>query len=191
MTTLLLVRHGATEWTLARRLQGHADVDLCDRGRQDVRALSPIVARWRPRSVVVSPLLRTRTTARLLCAPLAAPPDPVVDAAWIEHGLGEWEGLTPDAIGADYARWRAGEIVPPGAEPARAIRARVARAVGAAARLPGPVLVATHGGTIRAVLAACVGLEPSRIEPVAAPSLTVLDVAGDGSGRLRHLNVVP
>jgi len=201
MTTLLLVRHGATSWTHDRRLQGRTDIDLSDAGRRDVAALAPAVAAWAPRSLVVSPLLRTRSTAALLSGALGAAgqgvlPEPVVEQGWTEHGLGEWEGLTPAEIGDDYARWRAGEVIPPGGEPRDAIRARVAAAVRSTAALPGPTLVVTHGGTIRAVLAACVGLSAQRMEPVAAPSLTVLDVpvtgaAGSGGAgpRLRHLNI--
>ncbi|WP_253871495.1 histidine phosphatase family protein [Promicromonospora umidemergens] len=204
MTTLLLVRHGATSWTHDRRLQGRTDIDLSDIGRSDVAALGPAVAAWAPRSLVVSPLRRTRSTAELLSTALrdsgeAELPVPVVEAGWTEHGLGEWEGLTPHEIGDDYARWRAGALVPPGGEPRDDIRARVAAAVRSAAALPGPVLVVTHGGTIRAVLAACVGLTAERIEPVAPPSLTVLDVAdphasehgpsGVNGARLRHFNI--
>lgn len=198
-TTLLLVRHGATAWTRDRRLQGRTDIDLCDAGRADVAALGPAVAAWAPRSLVVSPLRRTRTTAALLADALrgagAPVPEPVIDEDWTEHGLGRWEGLTPSEIGADYGRWRAGQLTPPGGEPPSDIRARVTEAVRRAAARPGPVLVVTHGGTIRAALATCVGLEADRVEPVAAPSLTVLDVPVPSSvrptgfgGRLRHFN---
>ncbi|GAA3651505.1 histidine phosphatase family protein [Microbacterium marinilacus] len=198
-TTLLLVRHGATAWTHERRLQGRTDIDLSDAGRRDVVELGGAVVRWRPRSIVASPLLRARTTAGLLADALGAAgiaaPRPVVDEDWAEHGLGTWEGLTPEAVGADYARWRAGEIVPPGGETRRETRDRVGRAVRRAAALSGPVLVVTHGGTIRAALAGCIGLTADRIHPVAAPSLTVLDVPAAGAGdltggRLRQFNAV-
>ena len=203
VTTLLLVRHGATSWTHDRRLQGRADIDLSDTGRSDVAALGPVIAAWAPRSLMVSPLRRTRSTAALLSTALRGSGggellEPVIEGGWTEHGLGEWEGRTPPDIGDDYARWRAGEIVPPGGEPRDAIHARVTAAVASAAALPGPVLVVTHGGTIRAVLATCLGLTSERLEPVAPPSLTVLDVrtsaAGTGPGavggaRLRHFNI--
>lgn len=184
MTTLLLVRHGETEWNEGQRMQGRTDIDLSVRGRTGVTALAPRIAAWQPRTLIVSPLTRTRTTASLL-----SELEPIVDEAWIEHGLGEWEGFTPDAIGPDYARWRAGELVPPGGEPRTAIRERVTAAVHAAAGHPGPVLVVTHGGTIRCVLDCFLGLAPAQIRPVDAPSLTVLDVAADGAARLRQLNL--
>lgn len=291
MTTLLLVRHGETEWNRAQRMQGRTDIDLSAQGRADVTALGAIVAPWHPRTLIVSPLVRARTSAALLSAVLAggtsvggAPAggvvsggtsvggasaggvvsggtsvggtssggtsvggvvsggvsvggavsgetsggtsggtsgevspggvspggvvsggtsggvvsgavpsgglEPIVDDAWIEHGLGDWEGATPQAIGPAYERWRAGSLIPPGGESAASIRARVSGAVRAAAAHPGPVLVVTHGGTIRAVLDCFVGLGADRIHPVAPASLTVLDVEGERA-RLRQFNARP
>jgi broad specificity phosphatase PhoE len=165
-------------------MQGRTDIDLSEQGKADAAELASSVARWDPKTLIVSPLARARTTARLL-----TDLPPLVDDAWTEHSLGDWEGKTPDGIGADYARWRAGEIVPPGGEPVAEIRARVGAAVSRAVQHPGPVLVVTHGGTIRAVLASLVGLTPAQVGPVAAPSLTVLDVSGASSARLRQLNL--
>ncbi|MGV0743785.1 histidine phosphatase family protein [Mycolicibacterium sp. XJ870] len=186
MTTLLMVRHGATEWTESRRLQGRTDVDLSVQGRRDVCDLVPAVAAWQPRSVIASPLSRTRSTAELLAGAHRAE----YDIRWAEAGLGEWEGSTPELIGDDYQRWRAGALVPPAGERPEDVTARVAAAVLDAAALPGPVLVITHGGVIRSVLARFVGLRAARMVPVSAPSITALDVEPDGSARLRALNVV-
>lgn len=188
MTTLLLVRHGATAWTHERRLQGRTDVDLSDAGRRDVAALVPAVVPWAPRTVLVSPLARARSTAAILAAALPETVEHVVDERWAEHSLGEWEGRTPDEIGPDYALWRAGDLVPPGGEPVAATRARVTAAVQDAAAHPGPVLVVTHGGIVRAVLDTCLGLPSRRLVPAAAPSLTAVDVEPDGV-RLRAFNV--
>lgn len=210
MTTLLLVRHGETEWNRAKRMQGRTDIDLSEQGRADVTALGAIVAPWHPRTLIVSPLVRARTSAALLAAALSGAVssgrvspggalsgralsgelEPIVDDAWIEHGLGDWEGATPQAIGPAYERWRAGALIPPGGETAASIRARVSGAVRAAAAHPGPVLVVTHGGTIRAVLDCFVGLGADRIHPVAPASLTVVDVDGERA-RLRQFNARP
>jgi broad specificity phosphatase PhoE len=81
--------------------------------------------------------------------------------------------------------------VPPGAEQTATVSARVTAAVRDAAAMPGPVLIVTHGGTIRSVLANFVGLTTDHLEPVAAPSLTVLEVEPDRSARLRHYNLLP
>lgn len=185
MTALLMVRHGQTPWTAERRLQGRTDIDLSQAGRDETVRLRAVIDEWMPQAAVVSPLARTRSTVALL-----SDLDPVVDERWAEAGLGEWEGCTPDGLGPDYRRWRAGALVPPGGETLEDVRARVAAASVDAARRPGPVLVVTHGGVIRAALAHFIGLTADRIEPVAAPSLTVLDVTPDaGAARLVRFNV--
>jgi len=185
MTTLLFVRHGPTEWTGEKRLQGQTDIDLSVSGLAHTAALAPVIAEWRPRTVITSPLSRTVTTSGLL-----SELTPIVDERWAEASLGEWEGRRADEIGADYLRWRAGALVPPGGEDPVAVTQRVTAAVASAVQRPGPVLIVTHGGTIRSVLAHFVGLTAGRLEPVAAPSLTVLDVETDGTARLRHYNLL-
>ncbi|GMA32063.1 histidine phosphatase family protein [Litorihabitans aurantiacus] len=182
MTTLLLVRHAATPWTQERRLQGRTDVDLSDAGREQAAALRPIVDRWAPASVLSSPLARTLSTAALL-----SDVSPEIDERWMESGLGAWEGRLTSELGPDYLAWRAGRLLPPGGEDAATVTRRVRAAVADAACKPGPVLVVTHGGTIRAVLARYLGLAADRVEPVAAPSLTAIDVATTGA-RLRTFN---
>lgn len=185
MTTLLFVRHGPTEWTGEKRLQGRTDIDLSDSGRLSTAALAPVVEAWRPRTLIASPLSRTLSTAAMLTGMT-----PIVDERWVEAGLGDWEGRRAEEIGVDYALWRSGTLVPPGAEQPNDVSARVEAAVLDAAARPGPVLIVTHGGTIRSVLARFVGLATDRLEPVGAPSLTVLDVEPEGAARLRHYNLL-
>ena len=177
MTTLLLVRHGATDWNLAGRLQGATDVPLSDAGVAQATALRPLVAGWQPSAVVASPLSRAAETARLLEA------GPVV-------GLGAWEGMTSAELGDDARAWRRGELVPPGGEAPADARDRIVAALQDAAALGEVVLVVTHGGVVRAALEALVGLATRHIAPVAPASLTVLDVAG-AHARLRALGLVP
>jgi broad specificity phosphatase PhoE len=185
MTTLLFVRHGPTDWTGEKRMQGQTDIDLSATGRDSAASLAPLIATWKPRTLLTSPLSRTRSTASILSSL-----DPIVDDRWAEAGLGEWEGQRAEEIGPDYLRWRAGELLPPGAEDTAVVTARVRAAVQHAVAQPGPVLVVTHGGTIRSVLANYVGLTTDRLEPVGAPSLTVLDVEPNGAARLRHYNLL-
>ncbi|OZC58581.1 histidine phosphatase family protein [Rhodococcus sp. RS1C4] len=184
MTTLLLVRHGATMWTEDGRLQGRTDIDLSETGCREVRRMAAVVASWAPRTVIASPLARTRSTAELLGAREVR-----LDSRWAEAGLGEWEGRTPEEVGEDYHRWRAGSLVPPAGELPEHVTARTAAAVFDAVAQPGPVLVLTHGGVIRSVLDRFIGLPAARLVPVAAPSITALDIDADGPARLRAFNL--
>lgn len=185
MTTLLLVRHGATTWNLASRLQGRTDVPLSADGIRQARELRPLVAAWEPGGVISSPLRRAVQTAALLSDRPAAQDDRLV-----ETGLGQWEGRTAAELGADVPRWRRGELVPPGGETPDATWARLDSFLRDhhESAATSPVLVVTHGGVIRILLDRLIGLRPRHLEPLAPASLTVVDVE-PAPARLRQLNV--
>ena len=186
MTTLLLVRHGATDWNVQGRLQGATDVALSPVGVEQVRRLRSLVTAWAPDAVVASPLSRAAETARLLVGE-----PPLLDPRLAEVGLGAWEGRTSIELGDAARAWRRGELVPPGGEQPDVARARVLGALAAAAALGEVVLVVTHGGVVRAALDALVGLATRHIAPVPPASLTVVDLGGEGDvPRLRALGIV-
>jgi glucosyl-3-phosphoglycerate phosphatase len=173
MDRLLLVRHGQTPWNAHKILQGQADIELSDRGREQAIRLKPLLAKWSPDRAVCSDLLRARQTAQLRGWGKAAP-----DARWREADLGDWTAQSAqDLLASDaarYQRWRDGVEAPPGGETMDLFRARVAAAIQSLSGLQGHVLVVTHGGVIRAALAVLLGLTADRIVPVEPGSLTVL-----------------
>jgi broad specificity phosphatase PhoE len=83
--TLLLIRHGPTEWNQDRRLQGRADIPLSPEGREAVAAWR-IPHRFRHLPVRSSPLQRAVATAAILG--LSPTPEP----ALVELDWGSWEG---------------------------------------------------------------------------------------------------
>lgn len=174
MKRLLLVRHGETAWNAAKVLQGQADIPLSAQGRQQALALAPLVKRWAPTHVLCSDLSRARETADILGWP-GAPEDP----RWREADLGRWtsrpvkELLKSDAD--HYQRWRNGQDAPPEGETVSAFRTRVSAALADLHPHEGDVLVVTHGGVIRAILAIVLGLDAERIVAVDPGSLTMLD----------------
>lgn len=80
-TTLLLVRHGETDWARERLHTGRSDVPLNARGETQARALGHTLPLDQPAAVWVSPLQRARETARLAGL--------VVDQ--VDHDLIEWD----------------------------------------------------------------------------------------------------
>lgn len=142
MTTLLLVRHGETDWNAERRWQGHADVPLNDRGREQAYALAETLAGETIDAIYTSDLSRARETADILGARLGV--TVVVDPDLREIDVGPLEGLTADESRA-VEGW-------PG-EPIEEHSDRVMRALGriAAAHPQGRVLAVTHGGSMRRV----------------------------------------
>ena len=162
MTTLLLVRHGETDWNRDRRWQGHSDTPLNETGRQ--QALELAAQLDPPDRIYSSDLARARETAEILSARLGVPV--VLDERLRERGFGAWEGLTMEEIearfAADLARWRAREGA--GAFDAEDFQTFAERVGGfldeVLARHHGEeVLVVAHGGTIRAIHALATGLD--------------------------------
>ena len=94
MTTLLLVRHGETDWNAEGKLQGHTDRPLNDYGRRQAQALADRLAGEAIDAVYASDLSRARETAEILGARLGLPV--VVDPDLREKNWGSWEGLTSD-----------------------------------------------------------------------------------------------
>ena len=162
MTTLLLVRHGETDWNRDQRWQGHSDTSLNEVGREQARALAETLDR--PDRIYSSDLARARETAEIIGEHVGVPIE--VDPRLRERRFGAWEGLTAAEIeerfAADLARWRSGEG--PGASDAEDFTAFAAR-VGSfvdelLARHPDErVLIVAHGGTIRVIHALVSGLD--------------------------------
>ncbi len=189
MNKLLLVRHGETAWNASKVLQGQADIPLSEQGRAQAQQLAPLVAYWAPCSAHASDLLRARQTAELLGWPQAA-----IDPRWREADLGEWTSRpVKDLLICDskrYRSWRDGLESPPGGESMEQLRTRVAAALASLHEgHSGNVLLVTHGGVIRAVLALTLGLTAERIVAVDPGSLTILDMRE--TPRLLAYNHVP
>ncbi len=192
---LTVLRHGATEATLARRFAGAGGADhaLSDLGRgQAAAAAAEIVARGGADALVCSPMLRARETAEVVAA--ATGLAPVVVDGLRECAFGEWDGLTfaevmsrwPDLMSA----WLADpEVAPPGGESLRQLYDRVGAALdGLRAAYPGGRVVAVgHVGTARALTARALVtplLSMNRMELLPA-SLTTLTWYADGNASLR------
>ncbi len=186
MTTLLLVRHGVTDWNLAGRWQGHSDTPLNERGREQARELAKQLDGVDV--VYSSDLERARETAEILAEELGA--EVHLDRRLRERGFGAWEGLTSDEIERRFAeghrRWKAGEGF--GAEDAEAFDAFAARVqafLADALRLhpEETVLVIAHGGSIRVIHALATGLDyvrDHRSIPAVANCVVARYAARDG-----------
>jgi probable phosphoglycerate mutase len=147
MTTLLLVRHGETDWNAAGRLQGHTDRPLNDYGRTQATKLAEQLAGDGIAAIYSSDLARARETAQILAERLGLPV--VVDPDLREKNWGTWEGLTPDErLTVEYE-----------GETTEEHRKRTLRAVEriALAHPADRVVVVTHGGSMRRIQAAVAG----------------------------------
>ncbi|NUP82471.1 MAG: histidine phosphatase family protein [Nonomuraea sp.] len=161
MNEMLLLRHGATEWSKAGRHTGRTDLPLLPEGEDQARALAPLVKECAFDLVLTSPALRARRTADL-----AGLTRYEVDPDLWEWDYGGYEGITTPDIRKTrpgWYLWRDG-VIPGDAEhpgeSAGEVGARADRVIERAGRAEGRVALVAHGHFLRVLAARWLGLEP-------------------------------
>ena len=162
MTTILLARHGETDWNRDGRFQGHADPALNELGRRQARELGLRLRGEQIGAIWSSDLGRAKQTAFYVASQVNS----VVrlSGELREMDVGSWSGFTREEIAArwpeEYERWRETGRGWPDGEDFDAMQARVVEAIlGVATAHPDDhVLVVTHGGPMRAIHAHAVGM---------------------------------
>ncbi len=150
--TLVLLRHGESEWIRQGRFQGQAETPLSELGRRQAALAGKRLARPHaspalplpdrpPLEIAHSPLARTAETAAAVAAAVheaaSSPPTTLVrpEPGILEIGQGDWEGETHDEIMRrwpdELAAWRRRptEAWAPGGESLAQVQARVAPAL--------------------------------------------------------------
>ena len=140
--TLVLVRHGESEFIVEGRFQGQAETPLSPTGLRQAALVAERLAHPHDppalplpdgplREVVHSPLRRTTQTAGAIVDRLAAAPALRPEPGLLEIAQGEWEGLHRDEVSARYgdilAAWRRSPTTAwaPGGESLVDVQARV------------------------------------------------------------------
>jgi broad specificity phosphatase PhoE len=172
---IYLVRHGETEWNRAQRLQGTIDTVLNPIGVAQARHLANRF-RWLPvSSVLTSPLVRARSTARAIARSHSAF---VVDPLLVEIDHGSWAGFTIPTI----ARMCPGAVIDGQLQPealdvsgGETLAAAYRRASTVLRRLVAgasafPVVVVSHGVTNALLICAAVGTIPAHMGQYTTPN---------------------
>jgi glucosyl-3-phosphoglycerate phosphatase len=131
--TLVLVRHGETDWNAEERAQGHADVPLNAVGQAQAETVARVLADLEPARLWSSDLSRAMPTAEHVAAAtgLTIEPDPRLR----EYDVGLRSGLTRADFAAkfprEYAAWLANDssYLVPGEESSAQVHARVVPAL--------------------------------------------------------------
>jgi broad specificity phosphatase PhoE len=101
MTKIILARHGHVEGISPERFRGRADLMLTPEGHQQAEATARrIHTAWTPAAVYTSPLSRARATAEAIGTPMGLSPRQI--GGLIDIDYGEWQGLTPDQVRAQW-----------------------------------------------------------------------------------------
>ena len=189
---LVLVRHGVTDWNREGRWQGRLDPPLSEGGRREARMVADRLAAnpdLRPARIWSSTLARATETASIIGASVGVEVEP--DARLVEIGAGEWEGRTHAELAASdgerYRAWRTtpgygppgGEPIPEATERVRALLADVATSE------TWPVLLISHGGTLRILARLLLDLSAERAEAVDIDNASVSSAVRDDAARWR------
>jgi probable phosphoglycerate mutase len=185
--TIYFVRHGETDWNVARRIQGHTDIPLNDTGRAQARrngqTLKTVVRDAAAFTFVSSPLGRAHETMRIVRAELGLPPTTFAqDERLKELNFGQLEGMP--WIGDQLARdpslyperaydpftWR-----PLNGESYADLTKRLESWI---ATLSGPVIAVSHGGVMRGLRGLVRGLPRNDIPALDTPQDKVLILEG-------------
>ena len=162
MTTLLLARHGETDWNRDHRWQGHTGPPLNETGRRQASELAARVTDID--AIYSSDTERAHETAVIVANRHGLHVE--IDRRLREVNFGFWEGLTRAEINerfsGGFTRWLSGEsTTPDGGEADELMAERVLSALHeiATRHHDGRILVVTSGGPIRTVDAKLRGVE--------------------------------
>lgn len=142
------LRHGQTDWNVARRIQGHTDIPLNATGTAQAQAAAQVLQQVGIQRIISSPLQRAAVTAAIVQEHIGAPLHH--DERLKERAFGTFEGAFRHEILARHNRGPEDsyqDILPPDCETEPALQARIATVLAEhlSAQTPNTLLFVGHG----------------------------------------------
>lgn len=178
-TKLVLVRHGETEWNKTSRYQGVKDIELNKRGKNQAQMLYEYLKDEKFDAIYSSTLKRAYHTVKDIAEHQNK--DVITIADLMEIDFGEWEGLTFSEIEEQYPelakKWAKNPMCckPPEGEHIKEVEKRVGNTIDRLVdeNSDKKILVATHGGIVRIVIAYLLELPLSRIFSIEVDNVSI------------------
>ncbi|KAF0110405.1 MAG: putative phosphoglycerate mutase [Chloroflexi bacterium] len=169
MTEFWLVRHGQTDWNIARRYQGHADIPLNQVGIDQAFALAKLFAAETFIAIYSSDLSRASQTATIVGHRLGL--SVFIDSRLREICQGDWEGMSLDEVKENYAAdFSRGASDPsstraPGGESVSEVAARMAQVANEIQQKhpAGKVLIISHGLAVSTLYCQAAGISLTQV----------------------------
>ena len=183
--TVVLLRHGETEWSLNGRHTGLSDIELTENGRNEAREAGKRLAGMEFDHVLTSPLKRARDTCELAGYGAGAQTTDELT----EWNYGEYEGITTVEIQQARPDWWLFSDGCPGGESAADVGVRVDPLIKRASEAGGSWLFVAHGHVLRVVGARWAGLAAHEASALLLGTAAIC-VLGHEHGRpaLKHWN---
>jgi len=198
--TLILVRHGESEWNLKNLFTGWRNPDLTEKGIGEARATGRILkAKGLAFDLTyTSALKRAQHTLDLILEEMGIENVTIVrNTALNERDYGELSGLNKDDARAKWGEeqvhiWRRSfDVPPPGGESLKDTAARTLpyykAEIEPKVAAGQTVLIAAHGNSLRALVMAIEGLTPEQIlkREIATGEPTVYQLNANGALKAR------
>ena len=169
---LYIIRHGQTDWNIAKKIQGRQDIPLNERGHFQAQCLGKAMENRPITAVFSSPQIRAMETAIAVASPAGVPVIPVRDLMEINYGV--WEGKTEEEHLRDdralYEAWwsHPAETAPPEGESINQVNERCRQAwKEIKPQLTGDAAIVAHGGLLAHFMEQLLGSESIAASTVA------------------------
>jgi probable phosphoglycerate mutase len=148
-----LIRHGETEWSLSGQHTGRTDIPLTEHGREQARALVPVLGALQFDTVLSSPLSRALETCRL-----AGQGEHVqIEAQLREWDYGIYEGRKTKEIRTSDPDWSVWNSPIPEGENLAQIEARAGALIERLLALQGRIALFSHAHFLRVLAGSWIG----------------------------------
>lgn len=193
--SLILVRHGLTDWNQQGRLLGRTHIELNALGRAQAAAVADALRHEAIDAVFASPLRRAQETAEPIATQLGATvtTEPDLDEVCLNRWIGQtWQDLRDDP---DIKQYAADPLyVCDAFEAATAVRDRVVRLTERLRQTHAgkAVVLVSHGDPLRVLVSNCIAMPLGKYRSLAISngSITRLRLT-DGGAQLQLLNWQP
>ncbi|MBS3811379.1 MAG: alpha-ribazole phosphatase [Halanaerobiales bacterium] len=178
-TNLVLVRHGETQWNKDSKYQGAVDIELNKKGKRQAQELYNFLKDEKFDTIYSSTLKRASHTVKDIAD--YQNKDLITIADLMEIDFGEWEGLTFAEIEENYPKlahkWAKDPTCckPPEGEHIQEVEERVGDAIDQIVKenQDKKVLIATHGGIVRIIIAYLLELPLNRIFSIEVDNVSI------------------
>lgn len=191
--TLVLVRHGQSQWNLENRFTGWIDVPLSPAGIEEARKAGEVLTGIKFDCAFTSALVRAQETLRIILEVIGQTHLPIErDQALNERHYGDLQGLNKDETASKYGKeqvylWRRSfDVNPPNGESLKDTRDRVMpyylAKIEPLVKQGKRVLVVAHGNSLRALVMTLDSIPTKAIPdlniPTGAPMRYFIDANG-------------
>jgi broad specificity phosphatase PhoE len=184
MSTILLVRHGETDWNVSGQIMGERPIPLNRTGQRQAERVAQLLKTRRVGAIYSSPVARALQTAEAIGSALGLPV--TAEAGLKEIGMGEWEGQFWKDLADEIVRknfYTMPQVArPPGGETIGEVQTRAVAVIERLRAETGdPLVFVSHADVVRVILGHYLRLDLQHVRQMRIDhaSVSALDLTGD------------